>query len=113
VLVGLHTDGNILEIIPDLVECGVDILNPQFRANTLEGLVRVARGKVCLNQDLDRQLMPFVEPAKLKEHVRETARELSLPQGGLMLIAEIGPDVPLANIEAIIEVFEEIGGPQF
>ena len=29
----LHTDGHILEIIPDLIETGVRIINPQIRAN--------------------------------------------------------------------------------
>jgi len=39
--VRLHTDGHVLEIVDDLIDCGVTILNPQVRCNTLEG--RVAR----------------------------------------------------------------------
>jgi hypothetical protein len=42
--VRFHSDGHILEIIDDLVECGVDIINPQFRANTLDGLVKTCKG---------------------------------------------------------------------
>ena len=30
-IVRMHTDGHILPIIDDLIECGVDILNPQIR----------------------------------------------------------------------------------
>jgi len=111
VLAYLHTDGHILEIIPDLIECGVNILNPQFRANTLDGLVRVARGRICLNQDLDRQMMPFASPAELEKHIRDIVDRLNLPEGGLMLLAEIGPDVPLENVEAIADALEEVGGP--
>ena len=104
----LHCDGRILEIIPDLIEVGVRILNPQFRANGLEGLVRVARGRVAINQDLDRQLFPFASPAQLEDHVAETHAALSLPEGGLMLLAEIGQDVPLANIDAIWGAMEQV-----
>jgi hypothetical protein len=111
VLVRLHTDGHVLPIIPDLIESGVTILNPQVRANGLEGLARVARGKVCLHLDLDRQLFPVATPGQLAEHVREAVRRLAMPEGGLMLYAECEPDVPLENIRAICRALEEVGGP--
>ncbi|HNQ34698.1 MAG TPA: uroporphyrinogen decarboxylase family protein [bacterium] len=110
VLVYFHSDGRIVDIIGDLVETGVDILNPQFRANTLEGL-RPFRGRVCLSLDLDRQLFPFAEPARLESHVREAVRVLNRPEGGLLLHAEIAHDVPLANIEALCRALENYAGP--
>jgi len=42
-LIYMHTDGCIHEIMPDIIECGADIINPQFRANGLDNLVRVCR----------------------------------------------------------------------
>lgn len=104
----LHSDGHILEIIPDLIETGVTILNPQIRANGLEGLQHYARGKVALNQDLDRQLFPFVTPSAIEEHIGEVYEGLYLPEGGLMFSAECGPDVPLENIDAICRAFEKL-----
>jgi hypothetical protein len=104
----LHSDGNILEIIPDLIEVGVRILNPQIRANGLQGLREVALGKVCLNQDLDRQLFPFATPGEIEDHIGEVFEGLYRPEGGLMLIAECGPDVPLENVEAICRSFEKL-----
>ncbi len=104
----LHSDGHILEIIPDLIETGVRVLNPQIRANGLEGLQRCARGKVALNQDLDRQLFPFASPSQIEDHVAEVFEGLYLKEGGLMLLAECGPDVPLANIDAICKTFEKL-----
>ncbi len=59
----LHSDGRILDIIPDLIEIGVKVLNLQFRSNGLDGLKEIARGKVCLYQDLDRQLFPTATPS--------------------------------------------------
>jgi hypothetical protein len=102
----LHSDGHILDIIPDLVECGMTVINPQIRANTLDGLVRVCKGKVCVNLDLDRQMFPFCGPADLDAHVKEAVVKLGSKDGGLMLSAECAPDVPLANIEAICQAFE-------
>lgn len=107
----LHSDGHILEIIDDLRESGVSVLNPQIRANSLAGLKKTGKGKVCIDLDLDRQLFPFVRPKELKAHIKEVVDELALEEGGLMLYAECEPDVPLENIEVICETLEEVGGP--
>jgi hypothetical protein len=104
----LHSDGHILEIIDDLIECGVRVLNPQIRANGLSGLQRLARGKVALNQDLDRQLFPFATPSQIEDHIGEVFEGLYDKKGGLMLLAEIGPEVPLDNLEAICRTFEKL-----
>jgi len=102
-----HSDGHILEVIDDLIECGVTVINPQIRANTLDGLVEVCKGKVCVNLDLDRQLFPFCTPKDIDEHIREAVVKLGSKQGGLMLVAECEPDVPLENIEAICQALEK------
>lgn len=106
----MHTDGHILEIIPDLVECGVNVVNPQVRANGLGELARVCKGKVCVNLDLDRQMFPFCSPADIDAHVHEAVEVLGAPEGGLWLSAEIGDDVPLANVEAIFAALERYRG---
>ncbi len=102
----MHTDGHILEIIPDLVECGVSVLNPQVGANGLENLARVCKGKVCIDLDLDRQKFPFWKPEDIDAHVRQAVEILGSPQGGLWLKAEIADDVPLENVEAICSALE-------
>jgi uroporphyrinogen decarboxylase len=106
----MHTDGHIHEIIPDLVECGVDVINPQIRANGIDNLVRVCKGKVCVDLDLDRQLFPFCTPADIDDHIHESVEKLGSPNGGLWLKAEIGNDVPLENIEAICVALEKYRG---
>lgn len=103
----MHTDGHILEIIPDLIECGVTILNPQVGANGLENLARACKGKVCVDLDLDRQHFPFWTAAEIDEHVRRAVEVLGAPEGGLWLKAEIGDDVPLSNVEAICAALEK------
>ncbi|MDP6779422.1 MAG: uroporphyrinogen decarboxylase family protein [Candidatus Latescibacteria bacterium] len=103
----MHTDGHILEIIPDLVDCGVDVVNPQIRANGLDGLVEVCRGKVCVDLDLDRQLFPFCTPADIDAHIHEAVDRLGSPAGGLWLKAEINDDIPLENTAAIFAGLEK------
>jgi len=102
----MHSDGHILEIIPDLVECGVNVINPQCRANGLDSLARVCKGRVCVDLDLDRQMFPFCTPAEIEGHVREAVAKLGSPEGGLWLHAEINRDVPLENVEAICAALE-------
>jgi hypothetical protein len=102
----MHTDGHILEIIPDLADCGVDVVNPQIGANGLDGLVAACRGRICVDLDLDRQLFPFCSPADIDAHVHEAVDRLGTRAGGLWLKAEIGDDVPLANVEAIFSALE-------
>ncbi len=103
----LHTDGHILEIIPDLIEVGVRVLNPQIGANGIEGLKEFV-GRLAMNVDLDRQLFPFFTPSEVEAHIREVHHALGLPEGGLMLHAECEPDVPLENVEAICRTLEEV-----
>jgi len=99
----MHSDGMIYEIIPDLRECGATMINPQYRANGLDNLVRVCKGKIPINLDLDRQLFPFATPSELDDHVRECVEALYLPQGGLGLYIELSYDVPLQNAAALFD----------
>jgi len=104
----LSSDGHLLEIVDDLIECGVSMHDPQLRANTLEGIVRAYKGRVCTTVDLDRQSFPFATPAELREQIRNVVDAMGAPEGGLMLSAGVwGSDVPLANIQAICAAVEE------
>lgn len=106
--VALSSDGHLLEIVDDLLECGVSMHDPQLRANTLKGIVRHYKGRMCVTVDLDRQSFPFDSPSKLRDQIARVVDAMYDPRGGLMLGAGIwGADVPLANIEAICAAVEE------
>jgi len=107
-LVYMHTDGCIYEIMPDLQECGVDMINPQYRANGLDNIERVCKGKIPINLDLDRQLFPFGTPDDMYAHVEECVKRLYLPEGGLGLSLEIGPDDPLENVDALFDALNKL-----
>ncbi|MBN2151223.1 MAG: hypothetical protein JW839_07260 [Candidatus Lokiarchaeota archaeon] len=104
----LSSDGYLLDIVDDLVEVGVATHDPQQRANTLEGIQKHYKGKMCIDLDLDRQGFPFMSPAQIKAMIKRAVEMLNSPEGGLMMKAEIGdPNVPLENILAICEAFTE------
>ena len=108
-IIYMHTDGCIWEIMPDLVECGVDIINPQYRANGLENLVRVCRREqvITINLDLDRQLFPFATRSGIFDHVGECVESLYMPKGGLGLNVELNYEIPLDNMAAILDAVEK------
>jgi len=103
----LSSDGVLLEIIEDLVLCGVSIHDPQIRANTLAGIVKAYKGRMAVKLDLDGQMFPFCKPADIQAQVREAVTQLGSPQGGLEIYAWVSPDVPLGNIETIAAAAEE------
>jgi len=107
-MVYMHTDGCIWPVIQDMKEAGVNVLNPQIRANGLQNLVDTCKGKICIDLDLDRQLFPFATPKQIEEHIEECTRAMYMPEGGLMLVAECAADVPLENIEAICCTLEKM-----
>ena len=95
--------------MPDLVECGVDVINPQFRANGLDNLVRVCRREhtIPINLDLDRQMFPFASRSEIFDHVGACVESLYLPEGGLGLNVELNFEIPLENMAAVLDAVEK------
>lgn len=109
--VSLSSDGCLLEIVDDLIECGVSVHDPQVRANTINGIAQAYKGRLCAHVDLDRQMFPFCTPDDIWQQVEEVVTKVGSPQGGLMLMAQVyGADVPLANIEALCAAMEHFRG---
>ena len=106
----MHSDGHMTEVIPDLIECGVNVINPQIGANGLGNIARLCKGKVCVNLDLDRQMFPFWTPEDIDEHIRVAVETLGAPEGGLWLYAAPCENTPLENIEAICAAMEKYRG---
>jgi len=107
-LVYMHSDGMIMEIIPDLIEIGLNVINPQFSCMDLEELKRITEHKICISTDIDRQkLLPFGTPEEVRKYVQSVFELLACPEGGLMWRGEVGPDVPLQNVEAMLKAFYE------
>jgi uroporphyrinogen decarboxylase len=112
--VWFHSDGWILEIIEDLIEIGVKLLNPQHEIMDTWRVGEIVRGRICVCTDLDRQgTIPFGTPERIAQETRRAIAAFSGTRngrdGGVMLHGEIGPDVPLGNIEALYSSFYRLG----
>jgi hypothetical protein len=106
-LVFMHTDGCVYEILPDLQEVGADMVEVQYRANGLENLLKVCKGKIPINLDLDRQYMPFATPQGVDDHIRECIESFYLARGGLGIMLSLNDDVPLPVVEAAVAAVDK------
>lgn len=110
-----HSCGAIREFIPDLIECGVDALNPvQIGANGMEPgkLKKDFGGSITFwGGGIDTQyVLNRCSAAEVKDSVRKNI-ELLAPGGGFVFcqVHNIQPDVPLKNIYAMFEALDEYG----
>jgi len=104
--VHFHSDGYIIDIIPDLIDIGVKVLNCQSSVMGLDLLQKNFAGKVCFRTDLDRQrIIPFGTPQEVRNHIIEVFERLGTKRGGIIACGEIGPDTPLENIRVMYETF--------
>ncbi len=105
-----HTDGWTVEIWDDLIELGVTVLNPQHPLMPRQLLEEKLAGCVCIRSDLDRQhIIPFGTPDDVREHVKDTIALFGRFDGGLILHGEVGPEVPLENVMALVQAFCDYG----
>ncbi len=102
------SDGYMLPVVDDLVDCGVSLHDPQVRANTIEGIAGAYKGKLCALVDIDEQMLPTCTPEAIKQQIKEVREAMYLPRGGLMIYCIPSQDVPLENIEALCQGWEEI-----
>jgi uroporphyrinogen decarboxylase len=104
--VWFHSDGAIGAILPDLIEIGVQVLNPQVDVVGRQQLSDLCRGRVCIEADIDRQwVLPYGSPEDVRAAVRADIAAFGGPEGGYIGRGEIAGDVPWANIVAL---FDEI-----
>ena len=109
----LHSCGAIRDIIPDLIEIGVDALNPvQTTAQGMDpaGLKREFGKDITFwGGGIDTQhILPFGSPEEVKQEVRKNL-EIFKPGGGYVFaqIHNLMPEVPLDNIFAMYEAYGE------
>jgi uroporphyrinogen decarboxylase len=104
-----HSDGNIFPIIPDLIEIGCDVINPQFSCHDIHELAHLTRGKICVMCDIDRQfILPGGTPEQVRCHIEAIFKLFSSPRGGLIFRGQINSDCPLENIDAMYRTYKEL-----
>lgn len=110
-----HTDGDVFPLIDDLVEIGVDILNPiQTSAGKMSDLVELKRRwgdllTFCGGIDTHR-ILPGANPAEVRAETRRVIEILG--QGGGYMVSSVHTvmdDVPPENILAMVDAVMEFG----
>jgi uroporphyrinogen-III decarboxylase len=106
-IIHMHSDGDIRELVDDIIECGVDVINLQDLVNGIDWIKDRLAGRVCVDLDVDRQLVTrFGTPKQIDKLIREEVEKLGSRQGGLMMIYGLYPGVPLENIKALMDAME-------
>ena len=103
----LHSDGNILEIIPDLIEIGLDVLHPiQPEAMDVYHIKNKFGKDLCLWGGIGTQrLLNMGTPRSIQREVRKANKTLG-KGGGYILAPSINlqRDCPLENILTLIQL---------
>ncbi|MFB6290974.1 MAG: uroporphyrinogen decarboxylase family protein [Candidatus Bipolaricaulia bacterium] len=110
----LHSDGAIYDLIPDLIEAGVDILNPvQVNAKGMDPQKLKKEFGDALTfwgAGVDSQTtLPNGSPDQVREEVRKRMDQFARDGGYIFApIHNIQADVPLENVVAMIDEFQKV-----
>jgi uroporphyrinogen decarboxylase len=110
-----HSCGCVYPLLPDLVEAGIDILNPvQVNAAQMGDTARLKRE---FGRDLvfwggidTQRVLPHGTPGEVRDEVRRRIDDLA-PGGGYVLgpVHNVQADVPGENLVALAEALDEYG----
>ena len=105
----IHSCGDVEEIFPDLIEIGVDVFNPfQPEAFDVYKIKKEFGDKISFFGGMSTQkTLPFGTPDDVKRETRKLLDGIGRNGGYIFSPAHATPkDVPLQNIEAMLEVLQ-------
>jgi len=104
----MHSDGNIEQIYPDLIEIGLDAINSQLFIMDTEMLADQYAGKITFWGELDRQnLMTFGTPAQIDQTVRQF-KNLFYRDGGVIAQGSFAVGDNPTNVEQVFKSWEAL-----
>lgn len=105
--VHFHSDGNVIEIVGDLIDVGVDVIDPvQPEAIDLARVAREFGGKVAFSGGLSDQRLATCSPQEVKDEVHRAIEVLGAPYGNSYILApsnSLTPEIPLDNLAALFQ----------
>lgn len=110
-VVHMHSDGDIRDLVDDLIDGGVEVINLQDLVNGIDWIAERFAGKVCVDLDVDRQqITRFGTPAEIDALICEEVTKLGSKRGGLMMIWGFYPGTPLDNATAVMDAMVKYAG---
>ena len=86
-IVHMHSDGDIRQLVDDIIEGGCQVINLQDLVNGIDWIAEHFRGRTCVELDIDRQNITYAgTPKDIDDLIREEVEKIATPQGGLMMI---------------------------
>ncbi|MCX6383515.1 MAG: hypothetical protein NTV16_03385 [Actinobacteria bacterium] len=112
-----HSCGNIYPIIPDFIECGLDILDPiqKVKGMEIEKLKAEFGNKLTFHGAIDTQyLLPNGSPAEVRSEVKRIISILGKNGGYIAApVHNLQADVPVENIIALSDAVRESGNGNY
>ena len=110
-----HCCGSVIDIMPDLIEIGLDVLEsvqPEARGMNPYDLKRQFGDHITFWGGLGSQsVIPFGTPQEIRNEVRRLGTQMSAGGGYILAPAKaLQPETPTANAVAVVESFLEQGG---
>ena len=110
IVIAYHTDGVAYPVIPELIELGIDVLNPVQPACMDPARVKALYGdRLSFWGSIDEQhTLPFGTPDDVRREVHE--RLCTLGRGGGLIIGpthHVQLDTPLENLWALVDAVRE------
>ena len=110
VKVAYHTDGNVEPIIPELIEIGLDVLNPVQPVSMDPAKIKKEYGDIlCFWGTIDEQYtLPFGSPQEVANEVKLRLETVGY-NGGLILAPthSVQLDTPLENFWAMVKTITQ------
>lgn len=112
-----HSCGNIYPLIPDFIECGLDILDPiqKVKGMEIEKLKAEFGNKLTFHGAIDTQyLLPNGSPAEVRSEVKRIISILGKNGGYIAApVHNLQADVPVENIIALSDAVRESGNGNY
>jgi uroporphyrinogen decarboxylase len=106
----MHSDGNILDIMEDLVAIGIDAINSQVACMGVGELARRFAGRITFWGEIDRQiLLAHGTRAEVEAAVRDVRAHL-YADGGVIAQCEFGPGAIPENVWHVFETWQSLDG---
>ena len=109
-----HTCGSVADIVPDMIECGLDILQsiqPEAEGMSLAELKRLFGRDLCFQGGISIQkTMPYGSPDDIRREVKSIA-DIAKQDGGYIFCTShnIQADTPVEKIVTLMEAYLEYG----
>ncbi|NQU40034.1 MAG: hypothetical protein HQ523_08790 [Lentisphaerae bacterium] len=109
-----HTCGSVVEIIPDMIECGLDILQsiqPEAKGMSLASLKEAFGRDLCFQGGVSiQETMPYGSRDSIRDEIKSLA-DIAKQDGGYIFCTShnIQADTPVESVITLMEAYLEFG----